>query len=302
MVLFEQLKNQSKYWIRFELGLSQLEEKDYFNEVYHRAKSIFHYMFGTNDEMLLVFSTDTHIAERRELPAIKRFLRNKKLIYGLTHETIPFEYDEEDMTTTRYGLKVKKEDLFVDYIIRALGNKQSHRKPRIDANLYIVNLTRQTLFHMYDERGCDVYSLKKEELLPLYRESRKWILDYNRIEIDRNIGEGLFNCFEKPVGLAQRERRNKQQVQETKINLYEDNTCHITHELEIPKEYVEECLTDMQQTGFQIVIDSEHDYSIILKAMKTEALALIDYQTELMCLYAKKHCGQYKGWSIIKAF
>lgn len=305
MELFEQLRNEPTYWIRFELGLSELDERSYLEEVYHRAQSIFNFMFAENDEMLLVASEDYHIDDKSiYLPNIKRLLRNKKLIYGLTHETLPFQYDEEDaeMETIRYSLKVKKEDLHLDYMIRKLGNRESHRKPRMNGYLYIVNITRKTLFNMYDERGCDVYSLEKEDLLPLYNESRKWILDYNRIEIDRSFEGGLYNHFETHLEMKRREKTNEQKIKETKINLYVDNTCHITHELEIPKENAEVCLAEMNQTGFQIDVEKELGDYVILKVMKTEALALIDYQTELICLYSKKYGGNYKGWSIVKGF
>ena len=305
MDLFEQLRNQPTYWIRFELGLPELDERSYLEEVYHRAQSIFNFMFAENDEMLLVASEDYHIDDKSiYLPNIKRLLRNKKIIYGLTHETLAFQYDEEDdeMKTIRYSLKAKREDLHLDYMIRKLGNRESHRKPRMNGYLYIVNITRKTLFNMYDERGCDVYSLEKEDILPLYNESRKWILDYNRIEIDRSFEGGLFNHFETRLEMEQREKTNEQKIKETKINLYEDNKCHITHALEIPKENAKECIADMNQTGFQIDVEKELEDYTILEVMKTEALALIDYQTELICLYSKKYGGNYKGWSIVKAF
>ena len=148
MDLFEELMKNQKYWIRFELGLYELEGKNYFKEVYYRAKSIFNDLFDENDDILLVVSVNYHIDDKgNNLPRIKRFLRNDKLIQGLIRKGKPFEYDEEDtdMKTTRYSLKVKREDLYLDYIIETLGNKQSHRKPRINANLSIVNLTRKTL-------------------------------------------------------------------------------------------------------------------------------------------------------------
>ena len=41
-------------------------------------------------------------------------------------------------------------------------------------------------------------------------------------------------------------------MKETGINLYQVNTCYITHELEIPKELAEESLSEITQTGFEI--------------------------------------------------
>ena len=166
MELFEQLKNEQNNWIRFELGLDALDDKAYYKEVYHRAHSIMKEMFDEDDAILLVAMNHTHIADKKlNLPRIKRFLRNKKLIYGLTHETKAFTYESEDfeMKTDLYSLRLEMEELYIDYMLR---------NPTMNCEFYIVNETRKTLFYMYDTRGCEVYSLEKADLLPLYNKFR----------------------------------------------------------------------------------------------------------------------------------
>ena len=150
---------------------------------------------------------------------------------------------------------------------------------------------------MYDDRGCDVYGLEKEKLLPLNHEFRKWILDYNRIQIDRKFEQGLFNIFETSEEAEIRIALNEKKVKKTGINLNQFNTCYITHELEIPKEHAEESLAEITQTGFKISFEQKINNSFTLKATKIEALALVDYQTELMSLYSRKYKGKYNGWS-----
>lgn len=306
MELFNQLRKNPKYWIRFELGLIELEGEEYFKEIYTRVLSIFDFLFHKNDTIQLIASIHTPIKYRgNELVNIQRFLKNKKLIYGLNCKTVLYEYDEEDteMKTTQYSLKLKKEDIRLGYLFQAISNTDfGSRKPRIEGSIYLLNLTNSTLLHMYDDRGCDVYSLDKENLLPLYRKYRNWILDYNRIKIDHIFEEGLFNCSETSIEMENRLQINRSRVKETGINLYEDNTCEITHQLEIPKKTIEECVKEIEQTGFIIEVDHKYNDYSILKAIKTEALALIDYQTELMSLYAKKYNGKYKGWSVQRAF
>ncbi|KGX84554.1 DUF3885 domain-containing protein [Pontibacillus litoralis] len=302
MELFNQLIRNQKYWIRFELGLIELEGKEYFKEIYHRVLSIFDFLFDENDTIMLIASINESIGYRGndDLPNIQRFLKDKKLIYGLKCKTVPYEYDKEDteMRTTFYSLMVKKEDIRRGYLFQAISNKDFGRKPSIMGNLYLLNLTRNTLLHMYDDRGCDVYGLNKENLLPLYHKFRKWILDYNRIQIDHMFEEGLYNYSESSTEMENRLKTNRIRVKETEINLYEDNTCVITHQLEIPTKDVEECMQEIEQIGFTIEIDNNYNDYIILKVIKTEALALIDYQTELMFLYSKKYNGKYGGWSV----
>ncbi len=300
MELFNQLKNNSKYRLRFELGLVELEGKEYFKEIYHRIFSIFDFLFDTNDTLMFITAINESVEHKgKDLPHIQRFLKDKRLIYGLSCKTVPYEFDEEDieMRTTLYSLKVKKESIRRDYLFQAISNKDFARKPSIMGNVYLLNLSQNTLLHMYDDRGCDVYGLNKENLLPLYHKFRKWILDYNRIQIDHIFEEGLFNYFESSTEMEDRLITNTFRENETEINLYGGNTCIITHQLEIPQEDAEKCVYEMKQTGFKIEIDKNQLDCIVLKAIKTEALAMIDYQTELMSLYSKKYNGKYEGWS-----
>lgn len=122
------------------------------------------------------------------------------------------------MKTTQYSLKLKKEDIRLGYLFQVLSNINFGRKPRIEGNLYLLNLSKSILLHMYDDRGCDVYSLDKESLLPLYHRYRNWILDYNRVQIDHIFEEGLFNYSETSTEMENRLQTNKLKVQETRIN------------------------------------------------------------------------------------
>ncbi|WP_316568625.1 DUF3885 domain-containing protein [Neobacillus sp. YIM B06451] len=305
MELFDKLMKEAKYWIRFELGLDELKGKDYFNEIHHRVSSIFHSLFYEKDTILLIATVNQHIDYRGyDLPGIHRFMKNTKLAKRLIVETVPYEHDEEDTErkTTRYSVRVEKGDLRLGYLFRAIANKDFGMKPTINGNIYLLNLTRKTLLHMYDDRGCDVYSSEKETLLPIYHKFRKWILDYNRIQIDHIFQQGLYGYYETSKELENRLKTNNQKVKETKINLFLANTCEITHQLEIPKEAAEECVNEMRQTGFTIEVDQDDFGNIVFKAIKTEALALIDYQSELISLYAKKYKGKYNGWSAKRVF
>ncbi|CAH8768799.1 hypothetical protein PDENDC454_25074 [Paenibacillus dendritiformis C454] len=43
------------------------------------------------------------------------------------------------------------------------------------------------IYHLYDDRGCDVICAALDPLRPLYEEFNDWILEYDREKI-----EGLF--------------------------------------------------------------------------------------------------------------
>jgi len=305
MSLLDKLKKNSNCWIRFELGLNHLEGKEYFKEVHHRSTTIFNFLSDENDDILTTVCISNPVdSKKAKRPNMKRFIKNKKLIYSLKCNTLAFEFDEEntEMETRQYSLKVKKHDIRLGYLIQSIGYTDFSRKPRVDGSVYLLNLTKKILFHMYDDRGCDVYSFEKEELLPVYHKFRNWILDFNRIQIDRMFEQGLFNIYETLEDTEKRILLNQKKVKETEINLHLVNTCYITHEIELPKETAEESIREIEQTGFEISLEYMLSDSIILRATKKEALALVDYQTELMSLYSRKYKGKYNGWSITKAF
>ena len=187
-------------------------------------------------------------------------------------------------------------------ILEAIGNYEQGREPSIGQSVYFINPDKDIIFRMYDDRGCDVFGLNKDTLMPLYQKFRKWILDCNRIEIDGAFKEGLYNYYETANEKEKRMTENRLKVEETNINLYQDNTCHITHDLVIPNEWAEECINEIGETGFDIAIGNKNSQGTNMEVTKTEALALVDYQTELMSLYSKKYKGEYIGWSVKVAF
>lgn len=301
----ESIIRGSRFWIRFEMGLIQLEGNQYFEVINRRAMTILNSMIDKDDELLLILNISSSCNSKRMIiPNIKRLIRSKKQIYRIKCETIPFEYDEEDteMETKRYSLSVKKEDIRLAYLIKSIGNKDFATKPMIEGSCYILNLTKETLFHMYDDRGCDIYGLKKGRLINIYENLRSWILDYNRIQIDSSFEQGLFNIFETSSEREERLELNRKKIKDTEINLQEVNTCYITHELEIAKQFAQDCINEIKQTGFEVITERDSSDSIIIKVEKKEALALVDYQTELMALYSKKYQGKYNSWTANRAW
>ena len=80
-------------------------------------------------------------------------------------------------------------------ILTAIGHTDfPSRQPRLDQNgfltgkeIYFVNIDKKLVFHMYDDRGLDIISAKKETLRPIYKKHNDWILDYDREQIDKHF-------------------------------------------------------------------------------------------------------------------
>lgn len=303
----------SNLYIRFDLGSpykNGTEER--IDQVTTRVTSLFEEVFKPEDFVYL-YIKDYGGSEDRMFGNNTPSYLDDLLSSQAIEEDVLYDIDEDIDESTGNTIEIKNEFRVkfvysklssINYrdILRGIGNYEQGRDPSIGQSVYFINMEKDIVFHMYDDRGCDVYGLTKETLSPAYRNFRKWILDYNRIEIDHSFEEGLYNYFENPEEKEERDSANKIQVEETNIDLSQDNTCHITHSLVILNDRAEDCINELSETGFTILVDIQNDASTNLKVTKTEALALIDYQTELMSLYSKKYDGEYLGWSARKAF
>lgn len=290
---------KASYRIRFELGLEYLKEHEYMKEVLHRVNSINDLLFDEGDIVSLIVKTNNY--RRQHFLNLKRFLKDDKLLYRLRQNVDYISMEGNNSGEVVYELKVRSCDLNIQRLFQAIANADFAVKPRINGDVYLFNETKQSVLHMYDDRGCDVIGLNRENMLPFYQTFRSWILDYDRYQIDQLFKDGLHEQSETCEELENRLRFDEQKVKEMGINLYHTNTCEITHLIEVPLEEAEACNSEIHQTGFQIN-STLNDQKAIFYAKKTEALALIDYQTHLISLYAKKFNGKYCGWTASPRF
>ena len=292
----------SPYWIGF--ALSPMEstqydnENDFFTIAKDRATKIFHSLIEKEDNLILIIRQSKCIDDSKEYhsPKIKRYLRNKHRLYSLKFEIFP-DPDDEELFIHQHSLKIQAKDLRTPYFIESCINIDFLKKPFRIGHFYILNQSKNLIFNLYDDRGVNVCSFEKETLYPIYKRFRSWISDYRRIEIDTIFEDGLYQTRETEEETEKRVQENGEKVKETGINLYYTNTCEVSHTLEIPIDLMNDCIEEMKQTGFVITNDSQ-----FITATKIEALGLIDYQSELMSLYAKKYKGMYKGWTAKRMF
>lgn len=303
----------SNLYIRFDLGSpykNGTEER--IDQVTTRVTSLFEEVFKP-DDFVYLYIKDYGGSEDRMFGNNTPSYLDDLLSNQTIEEDVLYDIDEDVDESTGNTIEIKNEfnvrfvyarlsSINYKEILKGIGNYEQGRDPSIGESVYFINAEKDIVFHMYDDRGCDVFGLNRDALVPVYQKFRKWILDYNRIEIDHSFEEGLYNYFENPEEKEERDSANKIQVEETNIDLFQDNTCHITHSLVIPNDRAEDCINELSETGFTLFVDIKNCVCTHLKVTKTEALAVIDYQTELMSLYSKKYEGKYLGWSVRKAF
>lgn len=187
--------------IRFELGTNWYrtmgyEGSLYLQGVYKRAIGLFEAAHAAEDELYIV--TDIHDfgdgASNRKKLIMTKYFKDKNLRFKLTHQEMPYliPEDNEDGTskTHRFILYCRRGELDYRGLLKEACNEDMGFKRNVYQETYIVNKTRQTVFHVYDDRGCDLIAASPETIRPIYEKYSDWILDYDRKEIDQVFNGG----------------------------------------------------------------------------------------------------------------
>jgi hypothetical protein len=69
-------------------------------------------------------------------------------------------------------------------LLKAICNQDLGIKPSIIHNVYFIDQNSKTIFHVYDDRGCDLLATSPEAIRDIYNKYSNWILDYDRNKID----------------------------------------------------------------------------------------------------------------------
>jgi hypothetical protein len=180
--------------IRFELGNpDENKEVFYMEHVYQRSLSLFKSLHSLDDDIIIVANVhhagEENVLKRRKLKILNHYIKYKDVLFKLQHKVIPYVfedvYDIYDFETHRYTLRCKVSDVKYINLIKAICNHDMDIKPKIYHDIFFINTTNDTIFHIYDDRGCDVIALGKESIRHLYKNYNDWILDYDRVEIDK---------------------------------------------------------------------------------------------------------------------
>ena len=98
-----------------------------------------------------------------------------------------FSEDDEDgkYKIHRFTLKCKTSDIKYTSLLKAVCNQDLGFQPSIYHRIYFLNIKRETIFHVYDDRGCDLLATSPESIRDIYNTYKDWILDYDKDEIDK---------------------------------------------------------------------------------------------------------------------
>lgn len=187
--------------IRFELGTHWnkglgYEGSPYLENVYSRAIRLFEAGHGEQDELYIV----THVSDfgqlkrNRKKPMMMRYVKEKSLRCRLIHQEMPYVIPEDNESgnwkTHRFVLPCRRSEIDYTGLLKECCNKDMGFKKTAYQEVYIVNKTRKTIFHVYDDRGCDLVAASAETIRPMYERFSNWILDYDRLKIDQVFNGG----------------------------------------------------------------------------------------------------------------
>lgn len=184
------------FGIRFELGNPDKENiRSYMERVYFRAITLFKALHSIRDEIFVVANVhhagEENILKRRKVKIFNHHIKSKDILYRLQHEIIPYVfedvYDIYDFETHRYSLKCQIQDVKYIHLIKAICNREMDIRPKIIHDVFFINLSKDTIFHIYDDRGCDIIASNKESIRPLYQLYNDWILEYDKEAIDKQF-------------------------------------------------------------------------------------------------------------------
>ncbi|MGG0288318.1 DUF3885 domain-containing protein [Peribacillus butanolivorans] len=178
--------------IRFELGVEwkieyDFENSPYLKGVYKRAINLFKSLHLDDEEIFVVANVNDY--GDKKVNIFYPFVRDKDVLYKLKHKVIPYVFPEDDeegrYLTHRFMLRCKTSDIRYVPLLKAICNQDMGIRPSIFHDIFFININRETIFHVYDDRGCDLLAKSAETIRDIYNKYNEWILDYDREEIDK---------------------------------------------------------------------------------------------------------------------
>ncbi|MED4452137.1 DUF3885 domain-containing protein [Metabacillus fastidiosus] len=181
-------------------GVSDELNKDYFNRVYDQTMALFNEIFSYNDELFLVTNVYKHKGlvkrNKRKIKVYHHYINNKNIRFQLKQETLPYMFDDDDAEeyyTARFSLKCRKRDIRYPMLMKAICNQDFPRlRPRFNnrgisnyPDVFFINITKNIIFYIYDDRGCEVIASDIEAIRPIYEKYNDWVDEYCGEDIER---------------------------------------------------------------------------------------------------------------------
>ena len=188
--------NQWGIGIHFCLGknIYQLKENEELNlkrfqVVYEQITILFNELFEQNEDIFLVTNMYKHKKEKciRKLKVYQPFLKCKNHLNQILVKTYPYPFEinkAEEYEMQQFSLLCKPRDLRVTELLKAASNEDFPLKPKFGGysidypDVFFVNITKDIIFFIYDDRGCEVIAHDFKRIRHLYEKYHDWVEEY----------------------------------------------------------------------------------------------------------------------------
>lgn len=193
----------SKYHLRFELG-DNLENGTLtrVKQSTERAIKIFHEFFKQTDEIWVFIKSWESCSQAEEFyPSTEGYLENQFINFNsikiIQNQEKVEEFDEIEnkngvLEMTDLSIlhkqkvfKTKVSQINYTNIFQGIANSEMGFSPSISEYIYFVNPRNNTVFYMYDDRGCLLFSYLPETLKNTYLKYNEWLVNYHRKDFDK---------------------------------------------------------------------------------------------------------------------
>lgn len=193
--------------IHFSLGegIYQFNENgglnlERFSTAYKQTLTIFNELFDKNDDLFLVTNNYKSKKQRKttKLKVYQPNLRDKNNLKKLQVKTFPYPFEEEekeDYEMQQFSLQCKVSDINLEGLLKASLNEDfPPKKPRFGRDsiyypdVFFVNITKDIIFVVYDDRGCEVIARTADQLRSLYEKHYDWVDEFDRERIEKGLG------------------------------------------------------------------------------------------------------------------
>jgi len=184
--------------IRFEMGGGVDTPEKRVKQVKQRAIKLFNALHKPSDEIYFVLFIDKW--DNESISDIENIVSKVFSNYiskidfrNVIKQVQEFRYkdldDIDDIVTIRYCADVKYQQLKLEELVEAIANRTLGLEPTVDGDIYLLNKTSKTIFHLYDDRGLDILAENKEILKSIYEKYNDWILGFDRERIEEIFGK-----------------------------------------------------------------------------------------------------------------
>ncbi|EIM07071.1 hypothetical protein A1A1_07844 [Planococcus antarcticus DSM 14505] len=182
--------------IRFEISDPQIayDNSAVMQQAFYRSKTLFNEVFEPEDDLFLVTDiltkSENNFLHKKPLNVYRKYIKDRQILNKL--QLCESEDLEDEVKRYRFWLTCKKGDIRYPQLLQAIcyedfghSSRILKSNPESGSNVYFINQSKNFVFHLYDDRGCDILAANKEAIRFLYEKHNEWILNYDRKEIDQ---------------------------------------------------------------------------------------------------------------------